>query len=222
MPSLIDKFTRSITAGWGTSDSYHEWAVFAGPAANWDINGANGTYTPNTPGQGGEMQLDLGQQSIIAGQYDWRFETAWVGNLNRLELFFRLDVPSSVGYRIRLENGTSDRVTLEFMNLSGVPFGNYNVVEPYTYGTWYTCKFYMYQHNFFVKTWDRSQIEPATWNMNVQNHSITGTNSQTHMRFSIFHGSSVINVFGFDNINILYNSLSDVSLASLESGRGAV
>ena len=63
-PLVLDTFTRTVAAGWGTADSGQPWTVTSGAAADHSVNGTRGVHTTTTINSVYEDTLDAGSPNV--------------------------------------------------------------------------------------------------------------------------------------------------------------
>ena len=210
---LSDTFTRSVVDGWGNADTGQLYVNAGSSAAESDVDGSRGLFSPTASGRTGAQKVDVGFPDV-ALTFTWTFENNWVTNGNRIQVTLRQNLAGSEGYYVRLEHGTSNRIQMNVFRIVGsVTIGGTITIVPanYVLGTQYTTRFEVIGSRVRAKTWQTGTVEPA-WQIDVEDTAGTpAALTRTWASFAGIRFSSVAAVMTIDDVSVLSPGIEEIA-----------
>lgn len=175
--AFTDTFTRSVSNGWGSSDSGHAWSTSGGAAADYSVNGTRGiislpvvdslrsTYIATLPSAGFDRTVTVRIPVLATGaSIQVRSAARWDRAANNY-YFATLQVETTQAVTVLLRRvfGGST-TTLRSSTVLGLT---------HTTTTDFRFRFKVQGSWLFVKVWNASGSEPAQWNDVAFDTSIT-------------------------------------------------
>jgi hypothetical protein len=197
-----DSFTRSVVAGWGSTDLGQAWTV-SGTAANYSVNGSQGVQAhPAAAGTTMLATIDA-RSSNVEASVQFTADALDTGNSISAEVQVRRTDANNF-YRA-VANITSAQVLQIFIQktVAGVTttLETYNLTPVHTTTGVYTIKTRISGTYLFAKIWEDSQVEPETWQVWATDSSLT-TGTLVGVGSTDLSAAGVAINFLFDNFSV--------------------
>jgi hypothetical protein len=167
--NAIDSFTRSVTAGWGSSTNGGAWTnTGAGgtvAASDFDVNGTKGTHY--VPVANAYRFSYLNQIACVdcTQAVTYTCPTPTGAALEPANLMFH-GVFSPASYALfRVSISTGNAITLSAYAIDGTLLGSTAVALTHNAANSYRLKVRKYGKSFFGKVWNVAGAEPSTWDV---------------------------------------------------------
>ena len=197
-----DAFTRTLADSWGTS-TFGQAYTLAGDsfsAANYDVNGSQGTIQPGGTGLRRFATVDTN-----ATDFDVEVEiaigsTPASGTLSQGVVGRFTD--TNHHYLARVQVSTTSTVTLLIdRRFTGITSNIATVLTSLTHvnGAYKTIRFRGDGPYLWAKVWDTGTAEPSAWTLSITDTVITTTGSRVGA-YAINDTAVTTHVFSFDNL----------------------
>lgn len=198
---VIDTFTRSVTGGWGSTDTGQAWTV-TGTASEYGVTAGVGRQTNTT-----EAAFRGSVLNISSTNCDYTVSVATdkvaAGNVQIVELAGRYTDTSNL-YAARIQFATTGVVTIDLRKrVAGVETVVTTAVTTaltHGAGTSFRIRFSVQDTTIKARIWLTSATEPTTWDVEGSDGALT-TGSSIALRSVIASGTSNEPiVFSWDNL----------------------
>lgn len=174
--SFSDTFTRSVSNGWGTSDSGHAWSTTGGAAADYSVSGTRGIISIGVVNSlRGTYIAGLPVESIDR-TFTARVPVIPTGANIQVRATGRWDVAANTYYYAVLQIETTSLVTLQLRKIisgTGTTLRTKTLVGvTHTTTTDYKVRFKLQGPWLYVKVWTGA-TEPTQWTDYAYDTSIT-------------------------------------------------
>lgn len=199
---VIDTYSRTVTGGWGTSDSGHVWSTSGGSASDYSVGTGVGQHnvttenafritTLTTGNSNCDFTISVASNKLASGQ------SQIVELLGR-----RLDANNL--YLTRVAFQTSGVVEISIRKfVAGVETliaANLNTALTHVANTFFSIRLSVQGTTIKSKVWLTSTTEPTAWNRTATDSSITtGTTLGVRTLLPTGTGNEPV-VFSFDNL----------------------
>ncbi|MCX0246405.1 hypothetical protein [Streptomyces drozdowiczii] len=173
---LVDTFTRTVAAGWGTADTGQAWTVATGPAAEFSVNGSAGIHTHTTLNTLHATTIPWDQANVTMRT---RFSVSTVPTGtggNDIHLMLRRGDASNF-YSARIFTGTTGSLMISLRKfVGGVETQLVSATPGFTYvaDAVYAARFSVQGSNLMAKVWPAASPEPAAWQVTATDTDLTG------------------------------------------------
>lgn len=200
-PNAYDTFTRSVSSGWGTSDSSDAWTTAGGSATDFSVASNEGRHLCSTvnvsrrsvlPASSADFDIvcDVTANALSTGNSQWGGIMARHLDANTL-------------YYARLEFTTANTVLLQlYRRLSGVEtsLGSYTTAITHSAGQDVRLRFKGAAADLYTKAWLSSSVEPPGWQVTAIDGSIDS--GQIGLRSIVDAANTNVNpVLAYDNFS---------------------
>lgn len=221
-PQVIDSFSRTVAAGWGTSTSGHAWTpVGSGGSVlttDWSVSGGAGIMTLTSAGSSRSCRIRGGYAETLS-DYDATVSVvAPVATGDRLEVqytFRGVDADGGYSQSARMAlmpSGAVDLYMIETVANVGTVYGPVTVSGLTHTGQSLRFRARCVGWMTYVKVWETSGVEPDEWHGVWQSNTVPSSAGV----FSVRSGRSIGNtnspaVFAYDNLIMLPRSVRAVA-----------
>jgi hypothetical protein len=199
--AVWDAFGRTVSNGWGTSDSGHAWTV-TGTAADYAVGSGYGSATQPTtgiahltlvpaPSADVDLVVDVATSVLATGA------SLFAGPLARA-------ADNNNHYMARVEFTTAAAIALTLrkrVSGSETVLGTFTSPLSHTAGTFYRVRMQLSGTSLKAKIWPATGAEPGVWHIEATDSSLTAaanigtrsfsntgnTNTNPQLRFDNFH-----------------------------------
>ncbi len=202
---LEDAFGRSVSNGWGTSDTGQSWSTGGGTAANYAVGSGVGSHTL--------ASVDASRRTFVDTtftEFDYYVDvttsaTATGGSLFGGPTGRYLD--SSNLYQARMEFTTANALILsirKIVNGSETQLGTYTLPDTYVAGTYYRIRFQSVGATLKAKAWEAlDAVEMPGWQITVTDTAITTAAFIGVRSISSAANTNVNPVVSYDNLAVV-------------------
>lgn len=154
---LVDTFSRSVTDGWGTSDSGHTYVTNCSQPAALDVDGSKGTFAPTAAGEDAGAYINIGNTNLT-GLLKYRFSALAVDNINRIECFVKYNINNGQGYYFRVQDNTNGFSTLAILDSGTTVINTHTIADDVTLEHY--LRWEVIGNEFKAKRWLVTEAEP--------------------------------------------------------------
>lgn len=179
--SFSDTWGRSVSNGWGSSDSGHAWTVLGGAASDYSVTGTRGLISVPAVNSLRSCYISALQVASIDRTTITRVPVLMTGAPIQIRFAARWDVAANTYYAATLQLETTAAVTLI---LHKVIAGAATVLRTktvagltHTAGTDFRVRFKVQGNWLYAKVWNASGTEPSQWTDAAWDTTITAAGS---------------------------------------------
>ncbi|WP_432132756.1 hypothetical protein [Streptomyces tendae] len=174
-PTVLDRFTRTVANGWGTTETGQAWTATGGTAANFDVGGGSAQHTISTKNVYRVTSLNTLALTDIDLMVSVRLPSTPTGDGIYTYYLARANVAADTFYFARLFFQTNGRVelTLRRRTPAEVALATSPVQLPFVAGKTYRIRFQVLGSTLRAKAWALPDVEPADWHVTAVDTSIT-------------------------------------------------
>lgn len=201
---LEDVFGRSVSNGWGTSDTGQAWSTGGGTAADYAVGSGVGSHTLATVNASRRTFVDT---DIV--NFDYYVDVAVSATATGGSLFGGPTgryMDSSNLYQARLEFTTGSALILsirKLVNSNETQLGTYTLVDTYTPGGFVRIRFQASGATFRAKAWLATDpVEEPNWHVTVTDTSITTAAFMGTRSISSSANTNVNPAVRYDNLRV--------------------
>jgi hypothetical protein len=168
-PLLLDTFTRTVAASWGTSDSGNVYTSTGGAAADHSVTGTRGQHAVTSTFVLRVDSTPIATPNYIAQVTAFPAAVALTQSTEQW-MVARANSAGTNGYKARLRYNTTGLVDLILESITGgVPTSLGLVSNFVAYGaaTGITVKFQLWGSTLNLKAWDMTTPEPGAYQITV-------------------------------------------------------
>jgi hypothetical protein len=194
-----DTFTRTVSNGWGTSDSLHVWTTSGGAAADYSTSGTQGSVAAGAVDSDRLTLVDLdGRHQDVritattnATPTGGAIETGVVARYSDASNYYVAGASVSTGGIV---------TAVIFKRVAGVRSAVTSVSTGLSTATSKRIRFRITENRLQLKVWLTSASEPDAWTLDVFDNSLsTGDLAGSYSRRST--GNSTPTTFTYDNFD---------------------
>lgn len=169
-----DAFTRTMSNGWGTSNTGNVWTTNGGTAADYSTSSGAGNHVMNTANVI-RHTLTPAPSADVDIVCDWSLDKTAITDSNYVFLMARYtDTTHMYIARIQVATGTQAlSLGIRKRNGSETVLGTPIFSGTYTPGTFYTLRFQVIGSTLRAKFWQRGTPEPDAWNVETTDTDLT-------------------------------------------------
>ncbi|QFQ97015.1 hypothetical protein F9278_13240 [Streptomyces phaeolivaceus] len=163
-PSALDRFTRSTSNGWGTSEVGGAWSTSGGAAADFDTNGSSGRHIANTRNVFRFTSLNATQLTDVDVRASVTIPVVPTGDALYAFVLARANVATDVYYFARLMVSTSSTVQLSLRKRlpAETLLATAAHTLPFTAGATYRVRLQIEGSTVRAKAWPRAGSSRST------------------------------------------------------------
>ena len=188
--TVTDAFGRTVSNGWGTSDSGHVWTTSGGSAADYAVTGSAGRHIMTAIGTPlfsliGDGYSDI-DQTVLIGQS----VVAAGSHISRGLVYGVMGVGS---WRLEARFNTNGSITLVISRVVGSTtiLATFNHSETYSPSrSAFMLRFQKVGTTLRGKLWHVSSPEPANWEITATDSTIAGLRGQGGVRTVLNTGNT--------------------------------
>jgi len=164
--SVTDTFTRTVSNGWGASDSGHVWSTSGGSPSDYSVDGSSGLIslgsvsTSRTAATGSDISdVDVTTRIRVTVLATGGYIAAGpIAYRNAADLYY-----------LRCEFNVDQTIALNLFRIVGSSTGLASATATVTHstGTTYTARLRVAGQRIQCKFWQTSQGEPGSWDIDV-------------------------------------------------------
>jgi hypothetical protein len=211
-----DSFTRTVSSGWGSTDTGQAWTTAGGTASDYSTNGTTGRIVMSAAGDRlvylTPAQLSQYAQDVAV---TWSMSASSVTGAVILPCQLMLRVTDTSNYMaIRCTVDTSQAITMTLLSVvAGTETSIVSEVTGYTYtaGSSWRMRGLVEGQSYRAKIWPANQLEPYDWSWSSTLTTATGVSRSIYndnragagIRVSIAGGNTNTPVtFTYDNFEV--------------------
>jgi hypothetical protein len=173
-PYVRDTFSRTVTSGWGTSDSGHAWSRTGGGASDYSVGSGVGRHSMSTKADARINSLTGVSLADVDVQTTMVVPVFPAGNGVYLFLLARADIAADRYYLIRVYFGLNGLVDLSLRKRSPeIELAAQNGVATFTAGSRIRVRLQVQGSTLRAKAWSATAAEPAAWQVTATDTDIT-------------------------------------------------
>ncbi|MDX3047551.1 alkaline phosphatase D family protein [Streptomyces scabiei] len=174
-PSALDRFTRSTSNGWGTSEVGGAWTATGGAASDYSVNGTVGRHSHGTRSVFRITSLNSVSLADVDVQARITIPVVPTGDALYPYVLARANVAADTYYFARLTISTTSTVQLTLRKrlpaetlLATAPH-----TLPFTAGSTYHVRLQAEGSTVRAKAWPVGGVEPVDWEVSATDTSLT-------------------------------------------------
>ncbi|MFE6379236.1 hypothetical protein [Streptomyces roseolus] len=201
-PLIEDTFSRTVSNGWGTSNSGQQWSILQGPAADFDVTGGVGRQSHPTAGAfhavtapvlspDVDLAVNFAVNAVPAGDFAYALLMARVASTATLYMARVRITAASGAMQLTLRKRIGNVETELAANLPGYS---------YVANASYRIRFSVQGSTLRARMWPASDIEPTAWQVSATDADLT---TPDVVGIRTLTGSGITNlplIFSFDNL----------------------
>jgi len=203
---LSDTFARSVSNGWGTSDTSQVWSTGGGTSADYNVTGTVGTHTLATTNASRRCFTDATFADV-----DMRGDILTSAAATGGSLFGGLSaryMDSSNFYTVRLEFTTANALILSLRKFVGAvetQLATFSLTDTYTpASTWVRVRFQVQGATLRARAWLATVTEPAgSWQVTATDSSLSTAAFLGTRSISASTNTNVNPVVSYDNLRVI-------------------
>lgn len=217
--TVIDTFTRTVSDGWGSSDSGLAWTNVGGANSNYSVNGTQGVHSVSALATDYSTILPVNLADIdFKGSVSLNFLPTGASVFASFRARY---TDASNFYRARIEIATTGVMVLQLMkDVAGVITSigaSANLTGTYAANDTINVRFQLNGTTIRAKAWKSTSLEPNDWMATVTDASLSAAGS---ISVNSLAGASTSNplpvLFRYDNFStgnpdLLTHSITAVS-----------
>lgn len=201
---LRDTFTRTVVSGWGSADTGQAYSTpNGGVAGDYNVNGGLGRITNNTTNVNREAMLTT--VSMLDGDVTWTAAVSQVATgASIVNSLYARRVDGNNLYRFNVNFGLSGLLLIQISRTVGgvsTTIATANLTDTYSAGTLVNVRSYFVGTTFKMKVWLASVVEPAAWNLQVNDYALMTAGSLVFRAQAATGNTNVAPESRFDNVN---------------------
>ncbi|MFE2457505.1 hypothetical protein [Streptomyces sp. NPDC059402] len=175
MPTVADRFTRTVAGGWGTTETGQAWTATGGVPADFEVGGGVAQHTISTKNVYRITSLNGVALADVDMMVSVRLPSTPTGDGIYTYYLARANVSSGVFYFARLYFQTSSTVELSLRKRTPdeTALATSPILLPFVAGLNYRLRFQMLGSTLRAKAWALPDVEPADWHVTATDTSIT-------------------------------------------------
>jgi hypothetical protein len=200
---LSDAFGRSVSNGWGTSDSGQAWSTGGGTAADYAVGSGVGSHTLATVSASRRTFVDA-----TFTDFDYQGDITTSATATGGSLYGSLTgryLDSSNLYAARLEFTTADALILSLRKIvAGVEtqLATYALPDTYTPGTFVRLRFEVVGARLRARAWLATDAQPD-WQISATDGAISTTSFLGTRSIAAGTNTNVNPVVSYDNLRVI-------------------
>jgi hypothetical protein len=203
-PTVLDRFTRTVAGGWGTTETGQAWTATGGVAADFEVGSGVAQHTISTKNVYRITSLDTVALADVDMMVTVRLPSTPTGDGIYTYYLARANISSGVFYFARLYFQTSSTVelTLRKRTPAETALATSPVLLPFAAGVNYRLRFQVLGNTLRAKAWALPDMEPMDWHVTTTDTSITaagGVGVRTYASTSNTNSSPLVIV---DNLSV--------------------
>lgn len=211
-PLVLDTWTRTLAASWGSADTGQAWTNTGGAAADYSVTGTRGQHSVTSTAVNRVSSITMATPNFVAQVTAYPAAVA-LTQATEQWLLLRADAAGLNGYKARLRYNTTGLVDLILEEVTaGVPtaLGTAAGIAAYIATTGITVKFQVWGNTLNVKAWDSTTPEPGAYQLTATDSvfAAAGTLDLVSLRNAGNTNGTVD--MQFDNLSVIDVCVDDV------------
>ncbi|MDX2692965.1 alkaline phosphatase D family protein [Streptomyces ipomoeae] len=176
-PSVLDRFTRSVSNGWGSAEAGGAWSTSGGAASDYDVNGTVGRHSHTSRNVFRITSLNATPLTDVDVRVSVTIPVVPTGDALHAYILARADIGADTYYFARLTASTATPSTVQLTLRKRLPAETLLATAahtlPHTAGQTYRVRLQAEGSTVRAKAWPAGGVEPVDWEVSATDTSIT-------------------------------------------------
>jgi hypothetical protein len=203
-PTVLDRFTRTVTGGWGATETGQAWTATGGTAANFEVGGGVAQHTISTKNVYRVTSLNTLALPDADLMVSVRLPSTPTGDGIYTYYLARANVAADTFYFARLYFQTNGWVelTLRKRTPTETALATSPVQLAFVAGKSYRLRFQVLGSTLRAKAWALPDIEPADWHVTATDTSITAAGAVGLRTYASTSNTNTSPLVVFDDLKV--------------------
>lgn len=174
-----DTFGRTVSSGWGTSDTGQAWSITGGLSSDYSVGSGTGIHsvtsrgvsryaTLSSPGPDTDTRVSFSTDQTAAGDsFLVNVLARWLGTSDFYSARAELDAAQGITLSLRRSTTAGGDTTL----------GSFTTPLTHSTGTSYTVRLRVLGTTLWAKLWTTGSPEPSDWQLTADDSALTAAGS---------------------------------------------